>query len=75
MKNGALFLEQLKKYNAEGMNEVNKKCAMDLIDAKKEDFDTKEMRKKSSAAAGLCDWLKNIIEYNTVYRFVEPLRV
>lgn len=37
-------------------------------------FVTEEMKKKSKAAGGLCDWLKNIIEFNTVFRIVDPLR-
>lgn len=31
------------------------------------------MSKKSKAAAGLCEWLKNIIKYNTVFLKVDPL--
>lgn len=36
-------------------------------------FDTQAMMKKSKAAAGLCEWLKNIIKYNTVFLKVDPL--
>jgi len=75
MKNGAAFLDRLKNnFDAEKMNDVNKNAVVHMLETQPDVFDTNEMRKKSKAAAGLCDWLKNIIEYNTVFRFVDPLK-
>ncbi|CAL6039825.1 Outer-arm_dynein beta [Hexamita inflata] len=74
MKNGQLFLDRLRAFDGETMNEVNKNAAQHLIEANADVFDSTEMRKKSRAAGGLCDWLKNIIEFNTVYKFVDPLK-
>lgn len=75
MKNGAMFLNRLKnEFDAEKMNDVNKNAVVHMLESQPDVFDTNEMRKKSKAAAGLCDWLKNIIEFNTVFRYVDPLK-
>lgn len=31
------------------------------------------MSKKSSAAANLCNWIINIVKYNSIYKKVKPL--
>lgn len=70
-----MFLDRLKNgFDAEKMNDVNKNAVVHMLESQPDVFDTNEMRKKSKAAAGLCDWLKNIIEFNTVFRFVDPLK-
>merc|ERR1711959_159168 len=45
---------------------------MGVKDAMGEDFTSDAMRKKSSAAAGLCEWIINIIMYYDVVIQVEP---
>ena len=37
-------------------------------------FNPETMKGKSSAAAGLCDWVVNICKYFRIYQFVEPKR-
>lgn len=75
MKNGALFLDRLKNgFDGEKMHDVNKNAVMHMIETKPEVFDANEMGRKSKAAAGICSWLVNIIEFNTVFRFVDPLK-
>jgi dynein heavy chain len=39
---------------------------------KQEDFTPESLRTKSSAAAGLCDWIINITVYYNVFVSVEP---
>jgi dynein heavy chain len=38
------------------------------------DFTVEVMQKKSSAAAGLCAWVINIVKYYRIYEVVEPKR-
>lgn len=73
MKNGAQFLDVLKNYDGRTINPVNKGAVQNLLDTQADVFDTQAMSKKSKAAAGLCEWLKNIIKYNTVFLKVDPL--
>jgi hypothetical protein len=32
------------------------------------------MKSKAEAAANLCDWVNNIVEYNRIYKIVTPLK-
>jgi hypothetical protein len=41
----------------------------------KESFNPTTMKSKSSAAAGMCAWVVNIIKYYRIYEVVEPKRV
>lgn len=37
-------------------------------------FNAAEMKSKAEAAANLCDWVNNIVEYNRIYKIVTPLK-
>jgi dynein heavy chain len=37
-------------------------------------FNAKDMASKAAAAADLCDWVNNIVEYNRIYKIVTPLK-
>jgi dynein heavy chain len=37
-------------------------------------FTGEEMVSKAAAAANLCDWVNNIVEYNRIYKIVTPLK-
>jgi len=37
-------------------------------------FNGAEMKSKAAAAADLCDWVINIVEYNRIYKIVTPLK-
>ena len=41
----------------------------------KEDFNVDKMKSKSSAAAGMCGWVINVVKYYRIYQVVEPKRV
>jgi dynein heavy chain len=41
----------------------------------KESFNPTNMKSKSSAAAGMCAWVINIVKYYRIYEVVEPKRV
>lgn len=32
------------------------------------------MKSKAEAAANLCEWVLNIVEYNRIYKIVTPLK-
>ncbi|XP_068082615.1 dynein beta chain, ciliary-like [Anabrus simplex] len=66
------FLDSLVKYDKENIPpEVIKAIQPYLRDP---DFDPEFVRSKSSAAAGICAWVINIIRFYDVYCEVEPKR-
>jgi len=76
MNNPERFLEALKAFKPaiddslvpQQNIDLAKKCVASIGD----DFTTEVMRKKSLAAAGLCEWILNIIMYYDVVVQVEP---
>ncbi|KAF4738460.1 hypothetical protein FOZ63_025846, partial [Perkinsus olseni] len=74
MGNPEKFLESLKAFKGEiddgNVPGQNISCARPLTEA--EDFTVESMKKKSAAAAGLCEWVINIIMYYDVVITVEP---
>ena len=65
------FLEQLQKYKGEDIPEdVVKRVQPYLADPV---FSYEKMKGKSAAAANLCDWVVNIINFNQIYKKVKPL--
>ncbi|XP_055341295.1 LOW QUALITY PROTEIN: dynein beta chain, ciliary-like [Paramacrobiotus metropolitanus] len=69
-----LFLEQLKTYDKEHIHE-NCLKAVDPFLKKPEFQDPASVESKSRAAAGLCAWVVNIVNYYRVYCDVEPKRI
>merc|ERR1719281_1225346 len=76
MNNPEKFLINLKEFKQviddSQCPQQNVDAARKVKDAMGEDFTADNMRKKSSAAAGLCEWIINIIMYYDVVIQVEP---
>merc|ERR1719428_715386 len=76
INNPEKFLINLKMYKMviddSKVPQQNVDAAKKVKDAMGEDFTADAMRKKSSAAAGLCEWIINIIMYYDVVIQVEP---
>eukprot|EP00306_Pavlova_sp_CCMP459_P002806 CAMPEP_0185179034 /NCGR_PEP_ID=MMETSP1139-20130426/31803_1 /TAXON_ID=298111 /ORGANISM="Pavlova sp., Strain CCMP459" /LENGTH=3023 /DNA_ID=CAMNT_0027744869 /DNA_START=1 /DNA_END=9072 /DNA_ORIENTATION=+ len=76
MKDVNKFLDELLKYKDKIDNgeipKQNFKNIRPLLE--KEWFNVETMRSKSSAAAGLCDWVLNITVYWDINENVEPMR-
>ena len=72
MKEPQKFLDSLANFDKDGIKD---KTLADLRPILALDFFNYEtMTKKSMAAANLCNWVVNIVEYNRIFRNVEPLR-
>jgi dynein heavy chain len=79
MNNPERFLESLKSYK----HEIDgQKVPRQNIDASKKtvasignDFTAEVMKKKSSAATGLCEWVRDIIKYYDVLAETEPKKI
>lgn len=67
------FLDQLKTYDKDNISPEAVKAVQYYLD--KPDFDPEKIKTKSSAAAGLCSWVINIIKYYDVFKEVEPKRL
>ena len=65
------FLQKLKVYDAENMDEKLIKRLEPFV--QDPDFNQEVMSKKSDAAANLCTWVVNIYTYNRIYVRVKPL--
>ena len=73
MANVDQFLTALASFDKDNTPEVACKWVEDncmVLDY----FNPETMKGKSSAAAGLCDWVVNICKYFRIYQFVEPKR-
>jgi len=66
------FLEYLKKYDKDNIAEWMKVEVKKLM--AKDYFNETKMKAKSVAAANLCAWVVNVIEYNDIYVKVKPLQ-
>eukprot|EP00904_Undaria_pinnatifida_P003150 jgi/Undpi1/12836/HiC_scaffold_7.g02503.m1 len=65
------FKEQLEEYRGEDVpEEVVKRVQPLLLEP---DFTYAVMKTKSAAAANLCNWVINIINFNQIYKKVKPL--
>ncbi|CAM9099296.1 unnamed protein product [Ectocarpus fasciculatus] len=65
------FKEQLEEYRGEDIpEEVVKRVQPLLLEP---DFTYAVMKTKSAAAANLCNWVINIINFNQIYKKVKPL--
>ncbi|TGZ69565.1 hypothetical protein CRM22_003672 [Opisthorchis felineus] len=66
------FLDRLIHYDKEHIHENCLKAVQDYI--KDPEFDPESIRSKSTAAAGLCAWVINIVEFYKIYCDVKPKR-
>jgi len=77
LKNPQSFLDKLKNYkndiDEKKVPEMNFKAIADVL--ADETFTPEIIVTKSSAAAGLCDWVKNIAVYYDVFMNVAPKRL
>ena len=71
MKDLGGFLERLKSFDAEGMDEHLVKKILPITENPVMAFDV--MSKKSQAAANLSNWVCNVYRYNRIYVKVKPL--
>ncbi|CAI9715294.1 dynein beta chain, ciliary-like [Octopus vulgaris] len=67
------FLTNLKEYNKENIHENCRKAIQPYLNDK--DFNPEFIYAKSSAAAGLCAWVINIMKFYEVFCDVEPKRI
>lgn len=65
------FAPQVRAFDAENMTEETVNEIMPII--KQPFFNFEVMKGKSQAASFLCNWVVNIVTYNTIYRKVKPL--
>eukprot|EP00747_Dinoflagellata_sp_TGD_P010139 gnl/TRDRNA2_/TRDRNA2_119611_c1_seq1.p1 gnl/TRDRNA2_/TRDRNA2_119611_c1~~gnl/TRDRNA2_/TRDRNA2_119611_c1_seq1.p1 ORF type:complete len:194 (+),score=60.20 gnl/TRDRNA2_/TRDRNA2_119611_c1_seq1:65-583(+) len=71
LQNPSRFLEEAKCLDASNIPEQTLKNIQPFLEMETFTFDV--MRKKSSAAASLCQWVIKIMEYNKIYQKVAPL--
>ncbi|XP_052825334.1 dynein beta chain, ciliary isoform X1 [Octopus bimaculoides] len=67
------FLTNLKEYNKENIHENCRKAIQPYLNDK--DFNPEFIHAKSTAAAGLCAWVINIMKFYEVFCEVEPKRI
>ena len=67
------FLESLYAFDKDNISDKTLAALQPILAL--EYFNYEAMIKKSSAAANLANWVINIIEYNRIFRNVEPLRM
>ena len=77
MANPQQFMDKLldfsKLIDNQEVNGQNFKAIKYLID--KPEFNKEELNVKSTAAGGVCDWIRNIYQYFDVVTNVEPMRL
>lgn len=66
------FLTQLQKYDKEHIPDQSLKMVKPIL--ADPDFNGPAISSKSAAAAGLCEWVRNVVMYYEVYCFVQPKR-
>jgi len=70
MKDISRFLDELKSFDATSIDEATLKKLQPILE--KDFFNEKEMKSASEAAANLCSWVVNVVEYSNVYKNVAP---
>lgn len=66
------FLNRLQNYDKDNIHDVNFAAAKKYTSDP--NFTGEFIRSKSVAAAGICEWARNIVSYNEIYKIVLPLR-
>ncbi|GIQ86335.1 dynein heavy chain, partial [Kipferlia bialata] len=62
----AQFLTRLQEYDKENIDPANLKAAKKYTTT--ENFNGAFLKSKSSAAAGICEWARNVVIYNEIYQ-------
>ena len=70
MKNIGQFLDELKAFDATSIDEDTLKKLQPILS--QDFFNEENMKLASEAAANLCSWVVNIVQYNMVYKNVAP---
>jgi len=71
MKDPKKFLEEVKNFNGEDIDEWKLEMLKPLLALDFFNYDT--MKGKSTAAAYLCSWIVNIVNFNRIFKMVKPL--
>jgi len=72
MKEPKKFLDEVKAFDGNNIDEWKLEALKPIL---AEDwFNFEVMKGKSQAAAFLCFWMVNIVNYNTIYKKVKPLK-
>ena len=72
MKEPKKFLDEVKLFDGNNIDEWKLEALKPIL---AEDwFNFEVMKVKSQAAAFLCSWMVNIVNYNTIYKKVKPLK-
>ena len=71
MKDPKKFIDEVKSFNGDSIDEWKLEMLKPIMS---QDFFNKDaMWSKSQAAAYLCSWIVNIVEYNRIFKIVKPL--
>ena len=72
MNNPKKFLEEIQQFNADAIDDWKLDALKPLL---AEDWFNKDvMMGKSQAAGFMCGWVVNIVQYNTIFKKVKPLK-
>jgi dynein heavy chain, axonemal len=72
MGNPKRFIEELKAFDATSIDEKILDDIKPILEMST--FNFEDMKKYNQAAAIMCRWVVNIVEFNTVYKKVKPLQ-
>jgi dynein heavy chain len=71
MNNPAKFIQEIKEFDGDNIDDWKLTMLAPLLAEPWFNFDS--MKTKSQAAAYLCSWLVNVVDYNRIYKKVKPL--
>ena len=72
MNNPKKFLEEIQQFNADAIDDWKLEALKPLL--AEEWFNKDAMMSKSQAAGFMCGWVVNIVQYNTIFKKVKPLK-
>jgi len=72
LNNPAKFIAEVKEFDGDNIDEWRLTMLEPLLREPWFNFET--MKGKSLAAAYLCSWLVNVVDYNRIYKKVKPLQ-
>eukprot|EP01135_Chromosphaera_perkinsii_P008555 Nk52_evm21s1400 gene=Nk52_evmTU21s1400 len=72
LSNVSRFLEQLHTFDKDNIPDL----ILEVVEPYLQDpnFSGEYIKPKSVAAAGICEWARNVLTYNQVYRSMKPMR-
>lgn len=72
MNNPKKFIEEIQNFNGEAIDEWKLDMLKPLLS--QDWFNFEIMKGKSQAAAFLCSWIVNIVNFNRIFKLVKPLK-